>query len=58
MSLWDKRVTVIPFSVHCRPSGAPHLLIFLQPDLQWVIHPGGLYPNALVAGLSSHVQLF
>ncbi|ACH82415.1 Carbohydrate-selective porin OprB [Acidithiobacillus ferrooxidans ATCC 53993] len=34
----------------------PH--IFLQPDLQWVVHPGGLYPNALVAGLSLHVQLF
>ncbi|WP_366144786.1 carbohydrate porin [Acidithiobacillus sp.] len=45
MSLWDKRVTVIPF-------------IFLQPDLQWVIHPGGRYPNALMAGLSLHVQLF
>ena len=34
----------------------PHIL--LQPDLQWVIHPGGRHPNALVAGLSLHVQLF
>ena len=35
---------------------APH--IFMQPDLQWVIHPGGRYPNALVTGLSLHVQLY
>ena len=35
---------------------APH--IFLQPDFQRVIHPGGFYHSALVVGLSLHVQLF
>ncbi|MDE2152190.1 MAG: carbohydrate porin [Betaproteobacteria bacterium] len=32
---------------------APHLA--LQPDLQYVVHPGGILPSALVASLRLHV---
>lgn len=30
----------------------------LQPDLQYIVHPSGLYPNALVVGLRIHVTLY
>lgn len=31
---------------------------FLQPDLQYIFHPSGIHPNALVAGLRLHLMLF
>lgn len=30
----------------------------LQPDLQYILHPSGILPNALVVGLRMHVTLY
>ncbi|MGH8226152.1 MAG: carbohydrate porin [Gammaproteobacteria bacterium] len=32
--------------------------IALQPDLQYILHPSGIYPNALVVGLRLHLTLY
>ncbi|HQU16988.1 MAG: carbohydrate porin [Gammaproteobacteria bacterium] len=32
--------------------------IYLQPDLQYVVHPSGVYPNALVGILRIHFEFF
>jgi len=31
--------------------------IYVQPDLQWVMNPGGVNPDALVAGLRVHLEM-
>ncbi|MDN5864239.1 MAG: carbohydrate porin [Gammaproteobacteria bacterium] len=30
----------------------------LQPDLQYILHPSGIYPNALVIGLRLHAAIY
>lgn len=32
--------------------------ISLQPDMQYILHPSGIHPNALVIGLRLHVTLY
>lgn len=32
--------------------------IALQPDLQYILHPSGVHPNALVVGLRLHLTLY
>lgn len=32
--------------------------VALQPDLQYILHPSGQYPNALVVGLRLHLTLY
>lgn len=32
--------------------------VALQPDVQYILHPSGTYPNALVVGLRLHVTLY
>ncbi len=54
-------------------SGAPHAAetvleatyvwridksLYLQPDLQWVFHPGGIYPDVLAGILRLHLEFF
>ena len=40
---------------YCSAKIISHL--YLQPDLQYVIHPSGIYPNALVGLLRLHMRL-
>lgn len=35
-----------------------HNTVTLQPDIQYILHPSGIYPNALMLGLRMHVTLF
>ena len=32
--------------------------LYLQPDLQWVLHPGGTYPDVLAGILRLHLEFF
>ena len=36
--------------------GKAHSVATLQPDLQYIVHPGGQYPDALVGMVQLSVQ--